>query len=255
MNTFKSEIQKRMIELGIGGQVELAKIAGISQSLVSAALNGKSNSKEAIIKIQKAIDMISWIREHSDHVSVINGIITVGGSLYLSGLTSIPDGFNPTVGGDLELSGLTANVKRLRDGDYVPGEYLYADGILAHIKRAKNLSNGITWYVGKIPSMQVVSDGKNYAHGRTLRQALSDLMFKTSSDRGAEQYRGYKIDHKFSLEDATVMYRIITGACSGGVEQFIKDQKEIKECYTPEEIITLTTGSFGGDTFRKFWEG
>jgi len=33
---------------------------------------------------------------------------TVGGSLYLSGLTSIPEGFNPTVGGYLDLSGLTS---------------------------------------------------------------------------------------------------------------------------------------------------
>ena len=33
---------------------------------------------------------------------------TVGGSLYLNRLTSIPDGFNPTVGGDLYLSSLTS---------------------------------------------------------------------------------------------------------------------------------------------------
>ena len=33
---------------------------------------------------------------------------TVGGSLYLGGLTSIPAGFNPTVGGYLYLSGLTS---------------------------------------------------------------------------------------------------------------------------------------------------
>jgi len=33
---------------------------------------------------------------------------TVGGGLYLNGLTSIPEGFNPTVGGDLYLSGLTS---------------------------------------------------------------------------------------------------------------------------------------------------
>ena len=33
---------------------------------------------------------------------------TVGGSLVLSGLTSIPEGFNPTVGGGLVLSGLTS---------------------------------------------------------------------------------------------------------------------------------------------------
>jgi len=33
---------------------------------------------------------------------------TVGGYLYLSSLTSIPEGFNPTVGGDLDLSSLTS---------------------------------------------------------------------------------------------------------------------------------------------------
>ena len=33
---------------------------------------------------------------------------TVGGSLDLSGLTSIPEGFNPTVGGSLDLRGLTS---------------------------------------------------------------------------------------------------------------------------------------------------
>ena len=33
---------------------------------------------------------------------------TVGGLLYLSGLTSIPEGFNPTVGGSLYLRGLTS---------------------------------------------------------------------------------------------------------------------------------------------------
>ena len=33
---------------------------------------------------------------------------TVGGSLYLRSLTSIPEGFNPTVGGYLDLSSLTS---------------------------------------------------------------------------------------------------------------------------------------------------
>jgi hypothetical protein len=33
---------------------------------------------------------------------------TVGGYLYLSGLTSLPEGFTPTVGGDLDLRGLTS---------------------------------------------------------------------------------------------------------------------------------------------------
>jgi hypothetical protein len=40
---------------------------------------------------------------------------TVGVSLYLEGLTAIPEGFNPTVGGSLYLRGLTAPTKQLPD--------------------------------------------------------------------------------------------------------------------------------------------
>jgi hypothetical protein len=38
---------------------------------------------------------------------------TVGGYLYLRSLTSIPEGFNPTVGGSLDLSSLTSIPKAL----------------------------------------------------------------------------------------------------------------------------------------------
>ena len=40
---------------------------------------------------------------------------TVGGDLYLSSLTSIPEGFNPTVGGDLYLSCLLYTSPSPRD--------------------------------------------------------------------------------------------------------------------------------------------
>lgn len=56
-----------------------------------------------------------------------------GGNLDLSGtgITSLPD--NLTVGGWLDLSGtgiINKNVKKLHDGDYREGNYIYADGIL-----------------------------------------------------------------------------------------------------------------------------
>ena len=51
---------------------------------------------------------------------------TVGGSLDLRGLTSIPEGFNPTVGGDLYLDGLTS----IPDGfNPTVGGYLDLDGL------------------------------------------------------------------------------------------------------------------------------
>ena len=50
---------------------------------------------------------------------------TVGGGLYLRGLTSIPEGFNPTVGGDLYLSGLTSVPEGFNP---TVGGYLYLSG-------------------------------------------------------------------------------------------------------------------------------
>ena len=89
-----------------------------------------------------------------------------GDSLNLNGtpITSLPD--NLTVGGSIDLVGTpikNQTVKHLKNGDYVPGRYLYADGILTHVKRRKTV-NGITYYQGKILNRNVVSDGENYAH-------------------------------------------------------------------------------------------
>lgn len=54
-------------------------------------------------------------------------------------------------------------VNKLRNGDYFPGKYIYADGILTHVCKAAKI-DGYTFYRGKIPGQNVVSDGKNYAH-------------------------------------------------------------------------------------------
>lgn len=189
--------------------------------------------------------------------------LTVGGWLDLSGctgLTALPDGL--TVGGWLDLFGCTGikskakeleKVKKLKDGDYVPNRYLYADGILTHIKREKHI-DGYTFYVGKIKGRNVVTDGKNFAHCETLRDGIADLLFKSAKDRGAEQYRAYTLDTVLPLDDAKTMYRVITGACRAGTEQFVDSLGEsVKAEYSVREMIELTKGQYGGNAFRKFF--
>lgn len=95
-----------------------------------------------------------------------------GGFLDLSGtgITSLPD--NLTVGGSLYLLGTRIKdkvkerrkVKILKDGDYVPGRYLYADNILTHVRK-KEKAGEYTIYVGKIKGKNIVSDGKHYSAG------------------------------------------------------------------------------------------
>ena len=170
--------------------------------------------------------------------------LTVGWSLYLSGtnITSLPD--NLTVGGSLYLSGTgikSRKCKKLKDGDYVPGRYIYADGILTHVKR-KYEKFGYTFYVGKIPGQNVIHDGTHYAHCKKFSEGVADLQFKAAKDRGADQYRDLTLDSRLTADDMITMYRVITGACQQGTKQFVESLGELEPSYTVIEAIELTKG-------------
>ena len=197
-----------------------------------------------------------------DLVIELDGRLTVGGSLFLSNtqITALPD--NLTVGGSLDLSNTQITderaareqVRHLRDGDYVAGRYLYADGILTHIKKRKAVG-AYTVYVGKIPHKNVVSDGTNYAHCDSLRDGIADLLFKAAEDRGAEQYKNLSLDTELTVSEAVTMYRVITGACRAGSQAFVDSLGELKEKYTIREAIELTKGQYNAEKFAEFFEG
>lgn len=169
--------------------------------------------------------------EHAKELMVKNA-----GSLYLSG-TSITK----------------KSVKKLHNGDYKEGNYLYADGILTHVKKRKSV-NGYTFFEGKIPSKHVVFDGKNYAHCSTLREGIADLLFKSAEDRGANQYQGLSLDTEMKVDELVVMYRVITGACRQGSQAFVESFGEkLKDRYTIREVIKLTQGQYGAARFEEFF--
>lgn len=182
------------------------------------------------------------------------------GNLYLSGctgLTQLPDGL--TVGGSLYLRGTQITnrqkVKRLMDGEYVPGRYLYCDGILTHIKKTRSI-DGFTLYIGKINGRNVVSDGVYYAHCDKFRDGIADILFKRAKDRGAEQYKNVTMDTEMKAPELVTMYRILTGACRQGSENFVKSLgSELKDSYTVREAIELTKGQYGAEQFAHYFEG
>ena len=187
--------------------------------------------------------------------------LTVGGYLDLSGtgITALPE--NLTVGGSLYLrgTGITdtrkerKKVKHLKNGDYVAGRYIYCDNILTHVRSVKQVDK-YTVFVGKIPGRNVVSDGTNYAHCNKLREGIADLAFKTAKDRGADQYKGMSLDTELTVEEAVTMYRIITGACRQGSENFVNSHGELKEKYTIRECIEITKGQYNADKFAQFFK-
>lgn len=163
-----------------------------------------------------------------------------GGSLYLRGCTGIHKNER-------------RKVKTLRNGDYVAGRYLYADGIFTHVRKCKHI-DGYTLYIGKIPGKNVVFDGKNYAHCKTLRDGIADLLFKAAEDRGAEQYRHLTMDSVLTLEEAKTMYRVITGACRQGTEHFVESLGDkVQDQYTVRQMLEVTKGQYGSERFAEFF--
>ena len=112
---------------------------------------------------------------------------------------------------------------------------------------------GYTYYIGKIEGKNVIYDGKNYAHCKTFKDGVIDLQFKQAKERGAEQYKNLTIESVINKDDAITMYRIITGACRQGTENFLNSLKETKEEYTVKEIIDITDNQYGSETFKRFF--
>ena len=132
------------------------------------------------------------------------------------------------------------------------GKYLYCDDTLIHVKRKRKIGE-YTYYVGKINGMNAIYDGENYAHCKDFRDGVNDLEFKKAKDRGAEQYRDYTMDTVVSFEDAKTMYRIITGSCKAGTENFVSGLRSVKKQYTVREIIEITKNAYRGEVFKTFF--
>jgi len=180
---------------------------------------------------------------------------TVGGSLYLGGLTSIPEGFNPTVGGYLDLEGLTSIHKKPKSIiEWEGGKYIKVDRIFCEVIRkkgnvrvVKNLNSHDEYYV--------VSDGNdNYAHGKTINEAKEDLLYK-STNKNISDYNDLTIESVLSFADAITCYRVITRACSFGVREYIENRlPKKKKQFSIKEIIELTKNEYGGDSFKNHFK-
>ena len=137
--------------------------------------------------------------------------------------------------------------KWMKDGE----EHIIADGILSKvISHRGNLYEVINH--GQSEESYLVTDGTNYAHGTTLKEAKESLIYKIS-DRDTSVYEGLTLDSVITFEDAVKMYRKITGACEGGVKGFVDTLSEVKESYSIKEIIELTKGRYNNELVVKFF--
>ena len=233
--------------------------------------------KEYLINIGKkfeekdgAITVGGWLDLSNTGITSLPDNLTVGGWLDLSntGITSLPD--NLTVGGGLYLSntGITSKEReKVKTPDkqkmfefnlsvqaklsWQNGRYRIFDGIFCEVLRKLNPAYKVK--IG-LATKYVVTDGVNYAHGDTIKEAREDLIYKIS-DRDTSQYEELTLDSVVTREEAIKMYRVITGACEAGTKHFVGGLRELKPHYTIAEIIELTEGQFGATEFKNFFEG
>ena len=260
LDLYNTKITSLPDNLTVGGYLYLhnTKITSLPDNLAVGGDFDLCNS--AIASLPDNLAVGGYLDLCNSAIASLPDNLTVGGYLDLrnTAITSLPD--NLVVGGWLDLRNTKiadkdkklSKVKRLKDGDYVPNKYIYADGILTHI-RAKRHIDGYDLYVGKIKGHNVISDGKHYAHCRTFKEGVADLLFKNAKDRGAEQYKDLTLDSTVTKDEAITMYRIITGACRQGTERFVNSLGKLKDTYTVKEIIKLTKGQYNSECFENFF--
>jgi len=203
---------------------------------------------------------VSWhLNCYNNQLASLPDNLTVGEDLDCSNnqLTSLPDDLK--VGRDLYCSNnqLEKKVNKFKRYKYKQGEighnWIYADGILTIIKGKRQVDK-YTYYQGKHRN-SVITDGVNFANCRNLRSGIIDLRFK-SEKRDMSDYIDLTYSSIVSYEDAVIMYRVITGACSVGVSDFLEKLKpeQIKNSYSIEEICDLTSGEYKSDVFKTFFK-
>ena len=265
--------------LTVGGSLYLrgTQITALPEGLTVGGWLDLSNTP--ITALPEGLTVGGWLDLSGTQIKALPEGLTIGGGLYLSNtpITALPEGL--TIGGSLDLSGTqikalpkgitiggglylsgtqikasdVKRVRRLKDGDYVAGKYIYCDGILTHIAKTKKAGD-YTLYIGKIKGRNVVSDGTLYAHCKTLRDGIADIAFKRAAERGASQYKGIDMDVPIPLEEAKTMYRIITGACRAGTEHFAQSLgNKLQETYTVREMIKITKGQYNAEKFADFF--
>ena len=134
------------------------------------------------------------------------------------------------------------------------GKYICSDNIFAKIIEKKG--NVYHIKIGRSKDIAyLVTDGEgNWSHGRTLKAAKADLIYKTTN-RDESDYENLTLNSELSFKEAIVCYRVITGACSFGTKNFVEYRlgNNKKDSYTIKEIINLTEGEYGNEVFTEFF--
>jgi hypothetical protein len=190
-------------------------------------------------------------------------LMSVGGYIDASGAdTKAAFPKLTSVGGSIYARG---DWSRVKDGDesaaqrcralllssFAAAGFSFADGILARIMSKRGPVSRVV-VCGQTEVSYLVTDGEAFSHGKTLKEARDGLLFKIGK-RDPSEFKAWTLDKVVPKRDAIRAYRIITGACEGGVRAWM-EQRKTPDKITVKGIIELTEGAYGAEAFRGFFE-
>jgi len=164
-----------------------------------------------------------------------------------------------TVGGDFscsdnQLTGDYKHPQKLKIGYNKERNICYYDGILRKVISVKSI-DGFTCYNTPL-GIVLTDENGNAAHGKNYVTARRDLIFKTT-ERDSSQYKNADLDEPRDLDYLYGVYRIITGACQQGTENFMLQHKLTAESAPKSirEAIDYTTErkAYRADVFEAFF--
>ena len=140
------------------------------------------------------------------------------------------------------------------------GEAVYIiDGVQTIIRNIRgNVAKGciLNGDLTTTPSFVAKQDGK-FAHGETLRDALSALRDKLFDDMSVEdRIAAFIQEHEFGKEypckDLYEWHHRLTGSCEMGRKMFAADHEiDIDhDKMTVEQFVNLTKNAYGGDVIK-----
>ena len=225
-----------------------------------------------VVEIKGYVDISEGATLQADNLSSVGGgvYISEGATLQADQLTSIggycaiSEGATYKKNKNLKTNDKNCPAKNTRQlalrfnfECFLKAGFLFADGILAKIISHKKNVYKIQ-IVGQTQTSYCIQidNGEDtlptFSHGATIKEAKESLIYKISS-RDTSAYKSLKLDDTVTFEEAVKMYRTITGACEFGTKNFVSTLAKKKKKYKISEIIEITKGQFGNDTFKEFF--
>ena len=124
----------------------------------------------------------------------------------------------------------------------------FTDGVFSYVISNKKWIKKVKTEKGDI--LFIVSDDKgNSAHGKTIKEARQDLVFKSVAKFDGE------LPKSATGKEWIGIYRAVTGACATGVKLFVeKTGEDIEKSYTAKQIAKIVKGQYGSEKFLEKME-